>query len=98
MGEREADWDPRINFTSEFKRDKSRNLPEKVPSSEFQEMLSEERMDQEIFLIKKKKISSCVPRRDHSIWLSSVWLLHFGIDLSTSCPLSRSTAVRPKLM
>ena len=55
MGEREADWDPRINFISEFKGDKSRNLPEKVPSSEFQEMLSEERMNQEIFLVKKKK-------------------------------------------
>ena len=59
MGEREADWDPRINFTSEFERDKSRNLPEKVPSSEFQEMLSEERMDQEIFLIKKKNQFLC---------------------------------------
>lgn len=51
MEEREADWDPRINFTSEFKGDKSRNLPEKVPPSEVQEILSEEQMNQEIFLI-----------------------------------------------
>lgn len=51
MEEREEDWDLRINFASEFRGDKSRNLPEKVPPSEVQEILSEEQMDREIFFI-----------------------------------------------
>ena len=35
MEEREADWDPRINFTSEFKGDKSRNLQRKSHLQKF---------------------------------------------------------------
>ena len=60
MEEREADWDPRINFASEFKGDKSRNLPEKVPPSEVQEILSEEQMDRDIFFILKKSVPVCL--------------------------------------
>lgn len=93
--EREGDWDLRINFASEFRGDKSRNCRES-PTFKFKRYSVKNRWIGKYSLF--KKISSCVPRRDHSVWLCSVWLLHFNVDLSISCPLSWSPAIRPVLM